>query len=127
MTRIIGQQYGYGSLPAYRGVVMQRGYGLGGIFRGFARALAPKIKQGLKHVGKRALKTGIEVLGDVVQGENIKTALKRRSKSNFVEMIQPNKRQKSSYNKAKLSRTQPSMKRGRTKKKKRSSTTLGVL
>ena len=34
-------------LPAFRGGVMQNGYGLGGIFKGIMRSIAPKLKQGL--------------------------------------------------------------------------------
>ena len=37
-------QQGYG-LPAYRGIVMQRGYGLGGFFKGLVRAVAPHVKK----------------------------------------------------------------------------------
>ena len=70
-------QQGYG-LPAYRGIVMQRGYGLGGFFKGLVRAVAPHVKQGLKKVGKKALKTGLQVISDVSEGQNLKQSLKRR-------------------------------------------------
>ena len=79
-------QHGNG-LPAFRGGVMQKGYGLGGLFKGFMRAVAPKLKQGLVHVGKKALKTGLETLGDVASGAHVKTALKRRAKQNLGELI----------------------------------------
>ena len=68
------QQLGYG-LPAYRGVAMQRGYGLGGMFRGLMRAVTPHLKQGLKQVGKRALQTGLQVMSDVSEGKNLKSSL----------------------------------------------------
>ena len=56
-------------LPAFRGGVMQNGYGLGDIFKGIMRSVAPKLKQSLAYVGKRALKTGLESLRDVAVGE----------------------------------------------------------
>ena len=34
-------------LPAFRGGVMQKGYGLGAIFKGIMRSIAPKLKQAL--------------------------------------------------------------------------------
>ena len=48
---------------------MQNGYGLGDIFKGIMRSVAPKLKQSLAYVGKRALKTGLESLRDVAVGE----------------------------------------------------------
>ena len=65
-------------LPFYSGVVHQRGYGLGNIFGSIFRTIFPFLKQGAKKVGKELLKTGVSVASDVIQGENIKTATKRR-------------------------------------------------
>ena len=61
----------------YRGSVLQRGYGLGSIFKNVARGVMPSLKES----GKSALTTGLEVLQDVAKGENIKTAAKKRLKS----------------------------------------------
>lgn len=83
-------QYGNG-MPAFRGGVMQRGYGLGGMFKGLFRAVAPKLKKGLVNVGKRTLKTGIETLTDIVSGKDLKSSLKNRANQNILEMIQANK------------------------------------
>ena len=52
---------------------MQKGYG----FKGIMRSVAPKLKQGLSYVGKEALKTGLQSLGDVTAGENLKSSLKQ--------------------------------------------------
>ena len=38
----------------------------------------PLIKQGAMALGKRALKTGVRIAGDVMSGQNIKTAAERR-------------------------------------------------
>ena len=63
-----------GNVPFYRGPVLQRGYGLGSIFKSVARSVMPSLKE----IGKSALTTGLEVLQDVAKGENIKTAAKKR-------------------------------------------------
>ncbi|GBM67577.1 hypothetical protein AVEN_73706-1 [Araneus ventricosus] len=67
-------------IPYYEGVSFQKGYGLGGIFRRFFRAARPFLVKGGKALGKEALVTGTNVVNDVVSGEDIKTATKRRSK-----------------------------------------------
>ena len=63
-----------GNVSFYRGPVLQRGYGLGSIFKSVSRSVMPSLKE----IGKSALITGLEVLQDVAKGENIKTAAKKR-------------------------------------------------
>ena len=41
----------------------------------------------LKEIGKSALTTGLEVLQDVTEGENIKTAAKKRLKENGLAFL----------------------------------------
>ena len=69
-----------GSLPAFHGARFQRGYGLGSIFKGLFRWAIPHLQQGAKMLGKRALQTGVQVAQDVLAGENVKTATKKRAK-----------------------------------------------
>ena len=57
------------NVPFYRGPVLQRGYGLGSIFKSVARSVMPSLKE----IGKSALTAGLEVLQDVAKGENIKS------------------------------------------------------
>ena len=57
-----------GNDPFYCGPVLQRGYGLGSIFK----SVAGSVMLSLKEIGKSALTTGLEVLQDVAKGENIK-------------------------------------------------------
>ena len=56
-----------GNVPVYRGAVLQRGYGIGSIFKSVARSVV----RSLKEIGKSPLTTGLEVLQDVAKGENI--------------------------------------------------------
>ena len=66
---------------------MQKGYGLGGIFKGIMGSIDPKLKQGLAYVGKRALKIGLESLGDVAAGRDLKSSLKRRARQKPGEIF----------------------------------------
>lgn len=77
----IGQtnQTGHG-LNFYRGNSYQKGFGLGGLFRSFFRAAVPLFKSGAKAVGKQLFRSGVDLLNDVTQGQDVKTATKRRLK-----------------------------------------------
>ena len=57
-----------GDVPFYCGPVLQRGCGLGSIFKSVARSIMPSLKE--------IRKSALEVLQDVAAGENIKTAAK---------------------------------------------------
>ena len=48
-------------------VVVCRGYGIGGMFKGLARIAIPLFKRGAKAVDKRALKAATEVGQDVLK------------------------------------------------------------
>ena len=74
------QQVG-GALPYFAGARVQRGHGFGSLFGGLLRSVAPLIKRGALALGNRALKTGAQIAGDILSGENIRTAAKRRTKT----------------------------------------------
>ena len=67
-----------GALPYFTGARVQKGHGFGSLFSGLLRSVAPLIKRGALALGKRALTTGAQIAGDVVAGQNIKKATKRR-------------------------------------------------
>ena len=56
--------------------------------RGLLRTVAPLIKRGALALGNRALKTGTQIAGDVLSGQNIRTAAKRRVKIAGNELLQ---------------------------------------
>lgn len=64
----------------YQGNPYQKGYGFGGLFRSLFRAAVPLFKSGAKAVGKQLFHTGVDVLKDLSQGNDIKEAAKRRLK-----------------------------------------------
>ena len=65
-------------IPVFSGSRGQRGHGLGSLFSGLFRSAVPMIKRGLATFGKHALKTGLEIANDVVGGESLKQAARRR-------------------------------------------------
>ena len=68
-----------GALAYFTGARVQRGHGFGSLFSGLLRSVAPLIKRGAVALGKRALTTGAQIAGDVVAGQNINNATKRRA------------------------------------------------
>ena len=74
----------------YRSPYVQKGYRLGGIFRGvakFFRPIArnvvkvfskPEVKRALKTVGEEAVNTGGDVLIDSLRGNDVEKTLDRR-------------------------------------------------
>ena len=81
------QQVG-GALPYFAGARVQRGHGFGSLFGGLLRSVAPLIKRGALALGNRALKTGAQIAGDILSGEYIRTAAKRRTKTAGRDLLQ---------------------------------------
>ena len=81
------QQVG-GALPYFAGARVQRGHGFGSLFGGLLRSVAPLIKRGALALGNRALKTGAQIAGDILSGEHIRTAAKRRTKTAGRDLLQ---------------------------------------
>ena len=73
---------------ALAGARVQRGHGFGSLFAGLLRSVAPLIKRGALALGNRALKTGAQIAGDVLSGENIRTAAKRRTNTAGRDLLQ---------------------------------------
>ena len=66
---------------------MQRGDGLGGMFRSLFRTMTPHLKKGLAHVGQRALTAGANALADMSANNTpIKEALEKQVKSEITAM-----------------------------------------
>ena len=78
MHYYLDQQHGW-RMPLCRGSLCQRGHGqmgydLGTLLGGLARAAKPMLRSGAKALGKIALTSGVNLLGDVLAGKNIKEA-----------------------------------------------------
>jgi precorrin isomerase len=95
---------------------MQKGYGVGGLFKGLARSFAPVLKCNLIAAGKKALKTGVEVLSDVSQGKNVKESVKRRVLENVNDIFTSIK---DSSQKKKITRKRTGTRKGSSSKRRR--------
>lgn len=73
--------------PVYAGRRYQRGHGLGSILGGLFKAAAPLLKKGATFLGKEALKTGLNVASDALQGENVGQAIQKRAKQSGREIL----------------------------------------
>ena len=96
------QQRG-GNIAGFRGARMQRGYGIGSIFKSLARYAIPLFKQGAKVVGKRALQAATEVGQDVLQAKNVKEAFKSRGKQESRQESNDRKGSQKGYKKSSAS------------------------
>ena len=65
-------------LPVFQGSRGQRGHGLGSMLSGLFRSAVPMLKRGLATFGKHALKTGLEIAGDVAEGKSFKDSARER-------------------------------------------------
>ena len=68
-----------GSLPAFHGTRIQKGFGLGGILRGMFNWLIPHAKTAAKTLGNEALKTGVNIAQDVMNGQDFQSSVKSRA------------------------------------------------
>ena len=76
-----------GSLPGFQGARMQKGFGLGSLFRGFYRTALPFAKTGAKLLGTTLLDTGANIMKDVAKGRNFRKSLEKRGKQGGVEFL----------------------------------------
>jgi len=66
-----------GEMPVFAGSSTQRGHGLGSILGGFFRRLVlPLVKNNAKNMLTNAVKTGMEVADDVLEGRSLKESAK---------------------------------------------------
>ena len=89
------RQFGRGGITVFRGSPIphvQHGRGFGSLFQSMGRMVTPLIGKALRYAGKTGLETGIGLLSDVLSGENVKTAAKRRASAAFQQAKQEAKR-----------------------------------
>jgi hypothetical protein len=82
-------------LPVFRGAKIQRGYGLGNLFRSFFRWIAPilkthalpVLKEGAKTLGTETVKAVANVATDAITGKNMENVVKDRSEEYIKSLI----------------------------------------
>ena len=67
------------TLPVYSGIGVQAGHGLGNLLGAAFRLLSPAIKSVGKAVLRQGVATGSNILSDVIEGQTLKQAAKRRA------------------------------------------------
>lgn len=70
-------------MPIYVGSQGQRGHGLGNVLGGLFRSAAPILKRGLK----TAARSGLALVGDVLEGKNLKEAAKARAAQSIKQLV----------------------------------------
>lgn len=73
-------QLGNGVGMVYKGAAYQRGHGIGSFLGGLFRTITPLLKSGAKAIGSEALKTGVNLLGDLVSSVPPSQAMTSRVK-----------------------------------------------
>jgi len=93
--RLYKEHYG-GGLPTFIGDVTQDGYGIGGLIAGLFRGLVPLLSKSVvpilkttaKAAGKSMLRSGANVVKDVVlEKRNLRESLKRQAADGFDNFI----------------------------------------
>ena len=72
----------------YVGTRYQGGHGLGSIFGSLFKSVVPLLKRGAKTLGHEALKTGLNLASDVMEGQNVTQAAKSKLKSTGQILLQ---------------------------------------
>lgn len=78
------KQSGMG-VPVFAGSRGQRGHGIGSVLGGLFRSAVPLLKRGLANFGRHALRTGLDIANDVVEGGNFKESAQRRAVSGLKD------------------------------------------
>ena len=85
--------------PVFLGARIQKGYGLGNLFKSFYRwiqpiiktQIYPRIQETSKVIGHEALRTAANIAKDTLEGKNFRESLKERGREgvdNFVNQIE---------------------------------------
>lgn len=81
-------------LPSFAGPLVQQGHGIGGIFKSLFRSViplfrsaAPVLKKVAKTAAKEVVRTGANVVDDVIDGERISDALAKRGNEAFQRTV----------------------------------------
>ena len=85
------RQAGHG-MPVFVGGRYQRGRGLGNLLGGLARMVVPILKRGGKTLLKEGARTGMDILGDVASGGNIKASARRRVNQTATRLVKKARR-----------------------------------
>jgi hypothetical protein len=93
-TKHYVSQSGGAQIPVFYGRKIQSGHGLGAMFSALGRMAMPLIRPFMPHItlaakylGKKALATGSNIVGDVIAGRNIKQSAADRFKETGLNVL----------------------------------------
>ena len=69
------------------GINVFRGHGIGNILGGLFRSAIPVLKSAGKSILKTGAQTGLNVLNDVLSGESVKSAARKRSREAGKQLL----------------------------------------
>lgn len=93
LHKIPRYQYGHGNV--FKGPMLQKGYGIGDVFKKLFRWImpivkthvVPLVKQGATSVGNEMIKTGTDIAKDYIEGKDLKTSTKEHLKRSAISGI----------------------------------------
>jgi len=74
-------------MSIFSGEKYQTGYGLGAIFGNILKAALPVVKQGVKSLGKTAIKAGMSIAKDKLSGRSFKDSISNNLKQAKREVL----------------------------------------
>lgn len=77
------QQAGSGFGNVYSGPIYQKGHGIGSFLGGLFRSLYPILKNGSSALGSELLKSGANVISDIVNNQDPQSVIKKRGKESI--------------------------------------------
>jgi hypothetical protein len=80
-------QSGHG-ITVFQGSRGQRGHGIGSTLVGLFRSAVPMLKRGLAAFGKQALSTGLQVAGDMADGQSFSESAKLRARQGIKRLAE---------------------------------------
>ena len=113
------QQKGNG-LSVYRGATIQRGHGIGGFFSSLLKGAMPLALNGLKAVGRQAVRSGWNIAKDAISGRDASQSARNNLKSGGDKLVGRLVHSMSNSPRSKASGTgasRPTRKRRRVKRK----------
>ena len=105
---------------------MQRGFGLGSLFRGFCRTALPFAKTRAKLLGTTLLDTGANIMKDVTKGRNFRKSVEKRGKQGGLELLNKVKTQVGSSQNRKRKHVIKDSDHSRSKQRRKSTETEGM-
>ena len=103
-----------GGPDVFRGPIVQRGDGLGSLFKSLFQFFRPILAPATKSIGREALLATSGALGDIATGSSVKEAAKKRLKTAGANLIQQIANQHYQEGQGRKRKRQPVLKRRKT-------------